>query len=116
MEFEEVTTQLPPLLFKKIEHAVRHFGRPEVIERDNEGYGNLASRDACVADHGIDAVGIALVQLCDGACAPLLRGEVRIDVAVFEVDVDHLVASAAQNLGSLRSDAARSSGDDVNTH
>ena len=104
------------LLLQKVEHAARHLGGAEVVERDDQRDGHLAARHARVAVLGVVAFGEALVQLGDSPRAPFLRGQVGVDVAAVEVDVHHFMAAFAQDFGRLGADAAGGAGDDVDAH
>ena len=48
--------------------------------------------------------------------APLLGGQVRIDVSALQVNIDHLMAFLFQDLHRLGSDAAGAAGNDIDAH
>ena len=115
MELEEVTPQ-EPCFFSSRSRTPGHGGGAEVVQGDDEGDIPAAAGDAGVADHGVDAVGVSVVQLLDGLLPALPGGQVGVDVAALEVDVDHLVALLLQNGYRPCADAAGAAGHYIDSH
>ena len=105
-----------PLLLQQLQGPGGHGGGAEVVQGDDEGDVAAGARHARVADHGVNAVGVAVVQLPQGGLPALGGGQVGGDVPVLQVDVDGLVALLLQLGHDLGPNAAGAAGYHVNTH
>lgn len=91
MVLDTVTTQLP--CFSEGGHR-----RPLQRLRSRNSSGNdqlqiaAGTGDTGITDHAVETFGMQLVQFVYSSLSSLRRGQVRTDVAVFQINVDDFVS------------------------